>query len=199
MSRWSRRRVRPDGNGGFTVRLPAPERALLDSLPGPLDALLARAADHDPTGPPTSDALARLLPPAYPRDDAAEAAYASAARGDLVAGRRAALATLRAVVSRGTATPDELAATCGALNDLRLVLGTALHVSEEPTPVDAADPTYPQWVCYGYLSALQDELVDVLTGDLPPPLPGADDEVPDDPWGEPLGGLRWDGTPRPEG
>ena len=28
-------------------------------------------------------------------------------------------------------------------------------------------------------------------------MPGADDLVPDDHWGEPPGGLRWDGTPQP--
>ena len=41
-------------------------------------------------------------------------------------------------------------------------------------------------------------MIDLLSDALPPPLDGADEDVPDDPWGEPLGGLRWDGTPLPE-
>lgn len=198
MSPWPRRRLRPDGRGGYALRLPGPERALLSSLPGQLDALLA-GLGHEALGAgQLPDALARLLPPAYPRDAAAETAYAETIRPDLVAGHREALATLTAVVGRGRASLQELELVCAAVNDLRLVLGTALEVTEDPAPVDESSPSYPQWVCYGYLSALQDELIEALSGHLPAPTPGADDEAPDDPWGEPPGGLRWDGTPRPE-
>ena len=199
MSPWARRRLGPDGRGGFALRLPAPERALLTSLPGQLDALLAGVdPDDDRPTDRLPSPLARLLPIAYPRDVEADAAFARTTRADLVAGHREALATLSAVVGRGRATGEELELVCGALNDLRLVLGTALEVTEDPEPVDEADPAYPQWVCYGYLSALQAEIIDALAGQLPPPLPGADDEAPEDPWGDPLGDLRWDGTPRPE-
>ena len=54
-----------------------------------------------------------------------------------------------------------------------------------------------EWIAYHYLGGLQSELIDILEGSLPDPVPGADDLVPDDHWGEPPGGLRWDGTPQP--
>jgi hypothetical protein len=54
-----------------------------------------------------------------------------------------------------------------------------------------------QALYYYYLSGLQTELIDFLSSWLPPPVPRADDLIPEDPWGEPLGGLRWDGTPQP--
>lgn len=198
MSRWSRRRVRPDGRGGYELRLPGPEQALLSSLPGQLDALLSSLEPASLEGQDLPPTLSRLLPPAYLHDDDAEAAYARTTRAELLASRRDDLAVLAKVAQTGAATPEELEATCSALNDLRLVLGTSLEVSEEPAPVDESDPAYPQWLCYSYLSALQTEIVDLLSGALPPPKPGADEEAPEDPWGDPLGGLRWDGTPLPD-
>jgi len=181
------------------------------SLPGQLDALLATVSDEagglspwgqasaeSPEGSPTSSALlSRLLPPAYLHDDAADAAYARTRHPQLVAQRRQALDTLAKLAAGDTATAEELEIACSALNDLRLVLGTALEVTDDPPEPDERDPSYPQWVCYAYLSALQGEVVDALSGGLPPPRLGADDEVPADPWGEPPGDLRWDGTTAP--
>lgn len=199
MSPRARRRIRPDGRGGYELRLPGPERALLQSLPEQLDALLG-GLDPEVLGTDAlPSSLARLLPPAYPRDADADAAFARSSRPDLLAAQREDLAVLTEVVSRGRATAEELEATSSALNDLRLVLGTALEVTEDPPAIDEHDPSFAQWVCYSYLSNLQEEIVEALSGILPPPTPGADDEVPDDPWGEPLGDLRWDGTPRPQG
>jgi hypothetical protein len=48
-----------------------------------------------------------------------------------------------------------------------------------------------------YLGGLQSEVIDILELTLPDPVRGADDLVPEDHWGEPPGGLRWDGTPQP--
>ena len=197
MSRWARRRVRPDGRGGYALRLPRPEQDLLTSLPAQLDALLSSLDPDALEGAELPPTLSRLLPPAYLHDDGAEAAYARSTRAELLAGRRDGLAVLARVAESLTATPAELEAACSALNDLRLVLGTSLEVTEEPASFDESDPAFPQWVCYGYLSAFQAELIDALCDALPPPAPGADDEVPEDPWGDPLGGLRWDGTPLP--
>jgi hypothetical protein len=195
--RRGRRRIRPDGKGGFELRLSAPEQALLTSLPAQLDALLATL---DPAGLNTgalSGSLARLLPPAYPRDADAEEAFARSSRPDLLASQREDLAALARVAEQSRASAEELEAACSAINDLRLVLGSALEVSEDPPVIDDADPNFAQWVCYGFLSSLQEEIVEVLSGLLPPPRAGADDEALEDPWGEPLGDLRWDGTPRP--
>ena len=63
-------------------------------------------------------------------------------------------------------------------------------------PLDDADQA--EWIAYMYLGTLQSELIDLLERTLPDPVPGADDLVPQDHWGDPPGGLRWDGTPQPE-
>lgn len=189
-----RGRISRNRRGGFEVRLPAEERALLASLPGQLERLLD-SLDGPAAKPP--EVLRRLFPVAYARDEAAEAAYTGLVRNELLEHRREALAVLAQTADATHLTDDEAEAWIAALNDLRLVVGTSLDVSEEPPEVSEDDPGYADWVCYSYLSLLQGELVDALSGTLPPPVPGADDEVPDDPWGELPGGLRWDGTERP--
>jgi hypothetical protein len=77
----------------------------------------------------------------------------------------------------------------------RLVLGTVLDIREDSEVPEG--PVSPQLLAYYYLSGLQGEIVEYLSESLPEALPGADDQIPEDPWGEPLGGLRWDGTPQP--
>jgi hypothetical protein len=223
MSPRPRRRIRPSARGGFEVRLPPEERALLSHLPRQLDELLAtatdpaasgaedaaevarprdrtRAASADAGGPEVpgiQDPLRRLFPPAYLRDEAAEAAYVGLVRSELVTHHRESLALLLRTADATRLTSEELEAWLAALNDLRLVIGSSLGVTETMPDLDERDPRYAEWVCYSYLSYLENEVVDALAGVLPPAAPGADDEAPEDPWGEPPGGLRWDGTPLP--
>src|ERR1700688_4203580 len=92
---------------------------------------------------------------------------------------------------------DEAEAWLASINVLRLTIGTRLGVTEEPKEVLESDPEFADWVCYQYLSYLESEIVDAMTEALGAPIPGAGEDLPDDPWGEPLGGLRWDGTPAP--
>jgi hypothetical protein len=96
-----------------------------------------------------------------------------------------------------TLSAEELDAWLTAINDLRLALGVTLDVTEEQVEPDPDSPDFADWIVYFYLSFLQGELLDVLADDLPPPTPGAGEDLPEDPWGDPLGGLRWDGTPLP--
>lgn len=140
------------------------------------------------------DALRRLFPTAHPRDPDEEAAYVALARRDLLRSHRDVLETLERTASATHLSEEELESWLTALNELRLVLGTSLGVTEDGLPPARHDPSYPQWALYGYLSGLVDDAVSALSGVLPPPTPGADDAAPVDPWGEPPGGLRWDGT-----
>ena len=205
-----KRRIRASAKGGYDVRLPDDERALIGVLPGQLIAALAalgRASSEESSlgDPPQAwrprlempDELARLFPVAYPRDEEAQAAFAGLSGGDLLEHHRTSLELLVAT-SRATHLDEEqIEQWLAALNDLRLVLGTSLEVTEEREPPAANDPRLQEWICYDYLSFLLGEVVDALSGSLPPPVPGADAELPDDPWGEAPGDLRWDGTPRP--
>lgn len=191
-----RRRLRAAGDGGCNVRLSRDERELLARLPEELDDVLGGLDGAPETIP---DALRRLFPAAHPRDAEEEQAFVALARRDLLESHRSALAVLKRTAFATHLGPDELEGWLTALNELRLVLGTSLGVTEDNTAPPRADPRFPQWALYGYLSLLVDEAVDVLSGALPPAAPGADAAVPEDPLGEPPGGLRWDGTAPPSG
>jgi len=191
----SRRRVRALARGGFEIRLPADERHLLAYLPGQLAQLLAGVSDVEEPPEP----LRRLFPPAYVNDEPSQLAYETVTRGELSEHHRRALEVLVETAQRKSVTAEELEAWLVALNDLRLVLGTTLGVTEDAPELTPDDPRVGEWAAYGYLSYLLGEVVDALSGQLPPPVPESGDDLPPDPWGEPLGDLRWDGTPRPGG
>ncbi len=117
-----RRRFTRAAGGGYTVYLGDDERALLSALPDQLEALVRG-------GP--SDATTRLFPPAYATDAEQEAEYRRLMGDELVRRRIEAAAVLRDTVGRDRLTEEELHAWVGVLNDLRLVLGTLLDVSED--------------------------------------------------------------------
>src|SRR5438094_8274998 len=109
------------GLDGVRLRLTPGERLLLAEL---LDALEAQLQDPD------DPALRRLFPPAY-EDRSDDEQYRSIVRGQLVDGRAKALATMRGTLERDTLAPEQAEQWLRALNDLRLVLGTRLDVSED--------------------------------------------------------------------
>src|SRR5438093_542532 len=115
------RRVRRAGPGEYALKLPDAERTLLRALPGQLRELLV--AD-DPS-------VVRLFPAAYPADPGRDAEYRGLVHDDLLAQRLAAIDTVEATVDATRHDEEQLLAWLGALNDLRLVLGTRLDVSEE--------------------------------------------------------------------
>jgi len=125
------------------------ERELLRSLPGQLKELLRT---DDPS-------LKRLFPPAYPDDPALEAEYHKLVRDDLVAGRTAALDVMAATVDAADLDEEQLTGWLSALNDIRLVLGTQLDVSEDDIGSDT-----PQYELYRYLTYLQEMVVEALAG-----------------------------------
>ena len=154
------RPIEPDGEGGFRLRLSDAERELLRTLPGELREILDSKQD-DPS-------LRRLFPPAYERDDEAEDEYRRLMADELLEGRRAALRLVQETAGRERLGAEELDAWLRALNDLRLVLGTRLDVTEE-TYVTELDPAHPQAYelsVYGYLSWLQEQLVAAAAGEL---------------------------------
>ena len=63
--------------------------------------------------------------------------------------------------------PDRANGLLRSFNDVRLVLGTRLDVSEDDDPhLDPDDPDAPAWALYYFLSGLVAELVDALAADL---------------------------------
>ena len=154
------RPIEPDGEGGFRLRLSEGERELLRTLPGELRALLASERD-DP-------GLRRLFPPAYERDEEGEDEYRRLMADELLEGRRAALRLVEETAGRDRLTAEELDGWLRALNDLRLVLGTRLDVTEEVYEVEI-EPAHPQAYelsVYAYLTWLQEQLVAAAAGEL---------------------------------
>ena len=118
-------------------------------------------------------------------------------REDLVEHHRESLETMLVTARATWLDDDQLTAWLAALNDLRLALGSMLGVTEDEIELPLADDRQAELIAYLYLGGLQSEIIDILERTLPGPVPGADDLVPEDPWGEPPGGLRWDGTQQP--
>lgn len=189
-----KRRVRRGARGGYEIRLPPEERSLLQQLPAQLEAALSSLLK---AAGPVPDELRRLLPPAYLADQAAEESYVRLARDGLIEHHLQSLTLLSSTADAEHLDDEQADGWLYAVNDLRLALGSGLGVSEEPVEVRADDPHYGDWVCYQYLSFLQGEILEAMSGALAEPM-AQDSDLPDDPWGDPPGGLRWDGTPRPE-
>jgi hypothetical protein len=136
------------------VSLDRHEQLLLTELLDELEGLL-----DDPDDPE----LRRLFPPAYsePTDDEQ---YRSLVRDQLVSGRSKALATVRATLSSDTLDPDQADQWLRALNDMRLVLGTRWDVTEQLDygKLDLNERRGRELAVYGYLSWLQEQLVEAL-------------------------------------
>ncbi|GAA1176972.1 DUF2017 domain-containing protein [Streptomyces hebeiensis] len=149
----------------------------------PLAALFAEG----PSEPPSDPALARLFPDAYGDPDAPDeddeelrgysAEFRRFTENDLRGRKREdGLAMVRTLDSLSTAgeggavlklTPEDCLHWLGALNDLRLTIGTRLDVSDEDEGGELyrlpdSDPRKPMVMAYLWLGALQETLVETL-------------------------------------
>ncbi len=148
------RRIRRDRDGGYTLELPPEERDLLRSLPSQMRDVMQT---NDP-------GLQRLFPPAYPGDSDAEDEFRRLMRRELLEGKLAALRVVEETADAKRLTGEELEGWLGALESLRLYLGTQLDISE--ADIDPDDPEAPGLALYGYLSWLQEEAVAALSAGL---------------------------------
>ena len=171
---------------GVVAKLDRVEAGVLTSVVGDLLELLGSddgpATPQDPlaalVGMPTGavdkpedPALARLLPDAYGDDDEAATEFRRYTEADLRAGKRATatvvLASLAPYLDRGGKVLLDRAqadAWLMCLNDLRLVLGTRLEVTEDTDlDVPEADPRAQPLLVYGWLGWLQESLLMCLT------------------------------------
>ncbi|PCG84256.1 hypothetical protein CIB93_20000 [Streptomyces sp. WZ.A104] len=154
----------------------------------PLAALFAEG----PSKPPSDPALARLFPDAYGGPDGSapqggseedlrelSAEFRRFTENDLRSRKRedalTVVRTLDGLSSAGdggavlTLTGDECRSWLGALNDLRLTIGTRLEVSDEDEGQEGSlyrlpdsDPRKPMVMAYLWLGALQETLVETL-------------------------------------
>ena len=177
------RRVR---GGGISASFTEPEAQLLQAMLTDLDALLGSlddtaASGDDPlaelvgigtaTAAPADPALARLFPDGYTDDDAASADFRRYTQVGLRDARRTRIATALATLAAGAPGRQVLDAGAaqawlGVLNDLRLVLGERLEVTEDLEGMLAAmppdDPRRPALGVYDWLGWVQETLVRAL-------------------------------------
>jgi hypothetical protein len=153
---FERRIVRRSRDGSFEVRLPDAERQVLADVLPQLRAALQGDAAADP-------AFKRLFPVAYADDAKHEAEYRELVGDELLTKRLANVDLVLSTIGADHLAEDELFAWMSAINDLRLVLGTRLDVSEE-TDLDVG-PEHPEaaaYALYAYLGWLLELLVDAV-------------------------------------
>lgn len=145
-------------DNGFSVQLAPDARAWIVDLATQLEALM----ESD-----TND-LKRLFPTAYPDDPERDAGYQILSRQQLIDSRREAIALMQETIDRDHWREDELGAWMGIVNDLRLVIGTRLDVTENDNEIDEDHPDAAAHILYHQLGYLVSEIVDALTTTLPP-------------------------------
>ena len=155
-----RRPIAPNEDGTYRLDLREEERALIAAIVGDLRALLA--------DDPGDEVLTRLFPTARPDDHDAEAEYREMVRDELVSKRMARLATVAELAEATVLDQEQLAEWMGAVNDIRLVLGTRLGVTEDDEfeEADEDDPESVAWSAYWYLGWLLEHLVEASASDL---------------------------------
>jgi hypothetical protein len=144
-------RIHRTRRGEIRLRLPEDEQALLRGIAASTRALLADGDDP---------ALRRLFPPAYD-DPELEQEFRELTGGQLAAGRERALQHLEATVDREVLSAQDADLWLRALNDVRLVLGTRLDVTEDLDwdGLSPQDPRSPELAVYAYVSWIQEQLV----------------------------------------
>jgi hypothetical protein len=147
--------VRRTRSGAYELRLSSEERDLLRGLAPRMREVLTD--DTDPV-------LRRLFPVAYPEDEKRQAEYAVLVREELLDSLVAALTTLEETVDAQRLDEGQLLAWMRALNEVRLVLGVRLEITEEgdERPTDPSDPRAAPFAIYDYLTWLQGEIIDAL-------------------------------------
>jgi hypothetical protein len=130
-------------------------------MPDQLRTLLAESPD-DPS-------LHRLFPTAYQDDPEREEEYRALMRDDLLEQHLSSLRVMEETVDTDRLSEEQAVAWLSALNDLRLVLGTRLDVTEDTyhEEIDERDPRFPSLAVYSYLGFLQEQLVEALSASLP--------------------------------
>jgi hypothetical protein len=145
--------------GDFLLRLGPEERGLLRRLSAELEELLA-AEPEDPS-------LRRLRPRAY-EDEEVEREFRSLMGAELESLRLENLRGLAETAGRDRLDAEELDRWLAALNDLRLVLGTRLDVTEDQF-ADGFDPSVPhayELAVYAFLTWLQEAAIDAASSGL---------------------------------
>jgi hypothetical protein len=168
--------------GNLTLNLDNAELGVLSQLFDQMVELLEEPGDESAADPlaqllnmsgstQISDdpALARLFPDGYSDDEHASADFRRFTEQDLRAQKVVALATVLGTLSdwsgKAIVSQQQAQDWLKALNDLRLVLGTRLEITDADDRYSDAeiDTVEPGIHLYNYLTYLQGTLIDALT------------------------------------
>lgn len=141
-------------DGTYSLDLGVEEQGLLGNLMVQLRSLLAT----------DSPSLVRLFPPAYGDDEERNRGYAALAGAELMERRLAAIDAVEESLGAERLTEEQLETWMRSVNDLRLVLGTILDVTEDEHEVpDPDDEAAPLWATYEYLGLLLERIIAALS------------------------------------
>ena len=141
----------------FSVRLGKHERNLLVELVRQSRTLLET---EDPSSDP---AVARLFPAAYRDDPLRNLEYETNLGGAPRSGKLQALDTVERTANERALSEEDFLTWMGVVNDLRLVLGTRIDVTEESTEEDfAAGSPRDAYHVYQFLGWLLQEMLSAL-------------------------------------
>ena len=146
-------------DGRYRLRLGEQERQLVRDMCGELRELVRR----------DDFSVARLFPPAYRGDDEAADEFDELMRPELRRQRLDALDLVARTIDEDVIDQAQAEAWCGALNDLRLVLGEKLGVTEDLSLNALTLLRHPQareLALYGWLTYLQGNLIEALASRL---------------------------------
>ena len=174
---------RPTRDGGASVWLSAGEATLLRTLVLPVMELLGERSgsadvlddlekllEEEPPPTPDDPVLARLLPDAYQDDPEAAGEFRKYTESSLREAKKyfaqTLLDTLPPKGGRVRLTGDQARDWLRTLNDVRLMFGVRLEVTEDFEEQLAAlspeDPKVAAFEVYGWLGAVQESLVQAL-------------------------------------
>jgi len=101
--------------------------------------------------------------------------YEEIVRAELTASHLTSIDVMEATIDASRLDEEHLVAWMGAINDLRLVLGTKLDVTEEiyEEGMPDGDPRMSSFVLFTYLGWLEEQVVEALATELNGGEPGA--------------------------
>lgn len=156
-NRFSHRR-----DGRIAFELGDDERELMASLVDQMRELLMGTAASGSVDP----SMRRLYPTAYADDPERDAEYQELMRDELLERRLESLDVVEGSIGLSHLDEETALTWLTVLNDIRLVLGTSLDVSEDDDfLVDPDDPDEGHRALYHYLGQLQHEFLDALMDD----------------------------------
>jgi hypothetical protein len=145
---------------GYELRLRDPERRVLAGMFAELRTLLIAES------PASDPAMVRLFPPAYPDDVLQNLDYERTAGGSLLAGRLDDLDRADRSLAASRISEEDLTATVRIVNDLRLIYGTRLDVTEDTArgdlPNDDDRATFDVYMWLGWF--IQDAVETLSAG-----------------------------------